>query len=347
LPRAARARIIAVMRGTVLICCVATLLPAQDPPAPKGPVRVDAVIATVNDGAITLSELRNVAEGFIRRKSAQRPLSAAEIETIYLQQLRLLIDKHRLAQAVKSFGVFTPEQIEMIFQRELTRQEQEQLRDFGSYRAIANELKRQGQTWGTAQSEKRVDIMSRFATDIAVAMRLQKQSNLYLTPRMLRETYERERHFFVHGTMARVSIVVFLDNGARAKAEKAAAEWREQEIDASQLAARYGAIALSEKEADELAPELAAIKTFALAGPVGNISPPFEADGAVRIAKITAYVAERNGRFEDPAVQDELRARCGETVRDEFMNEALKRAGMRTEVWQSVLYFGGGRAPQK
>jgi hypothetical protein len=76
------------------------------------------------------------------------PLSAAEIETIYLQQLRLLIDKHRLAQAVKSFGVFTPEQIEMIFQRELTRQEQEQLRDFGSYRAIANELKRQGQTWG-------------------------------------------------------------------------------------------------------------------------------------------------------------------------------------------------------
>jgi hypothetical protein len=337
------------MRGSVLICCVVTLLPAQDPPAPKGPVRVDAVIATVNDGAITWSELRNVADPFIRTQSAQlqRPLSAPEMEAIYQRALRDLIDKHRLAQAVKSFGVFTPEQIEMIFQRELTRQEQEQLRDFGSYPAIASELKRRGQTWGTAKSEKRVDIMSRFATDIAVYMRLQKQSNLYLTPRMLRETYERERRFFVHGAMARVSIVAFRDKDARATAEKAAAEWREQEIDASQLATRYGAIALSEKEADSLAPELAAIKTFALAGPVGNISPAFEADGAVRIAKITAYVPERNGRFEDPAVQDELRVLCDKAVKDEFLNEALRRAGMRTEVWQSVLYFGGRRQPQK
>jgi len=347
LPSATQVRIIGVMRGYVLIWCgVVTLLPAQDPPDPRRPVLVDAVVATVNDGAITLSELRNVADPFIRREAALGKLGKGEAEAFYQQALGELIDKHRLAQAAKTFGVFTPEQVEMFFQRELARQEQEQLRDFGSFPAITRELKRLGRTWPTVQSEKRIDIMSRFAKEFAVYMRLQKQSNLYLTPRMLRETYERERHLFVHGAMARVSIVVFRGNDARASAEKATVEWREQEIDGQQLAARYpGAIALSDKAADTLAPELDAIKTFALAGPVGNISPPFESDGAVRIAKITLHLAERNGRFEDPAVQDELRARCEKRVVDEFVKQALDRAEFRTEVWQSRL-VGGRRQSQ-
>jgi hypothetical protein len=326
---------------------VVTLLPAQDAPAPKKPVLVDAIVATVNDGAITLSELRNAAEPSIRAQAAQRPLTDANIRDFYQQALDKLINKHRLAQAAKTFGVFTPEQIEMFFQRELAHQQQEQLRDFGSFPAITAELKRQGKTWPTVQSEKRVDIMSRFAEEFAVYMRLQKQSNLYLTPRMLRETYERERHLFVHGAAAIVSIVVFRGDDARANAEKAAAEWREQEIDGQQLAAHYpGAIALSDKAADSLAPELDAIKTFALAGPVGNVSPPFESDGAVRIAKITAHVPEENGRFEDPEVQDKLRNQCDRTVFDEFLGQALERAAFRTEVWESDL-VSGGRPKQK
>jgi hypothetical protein len=336
------------MRGFVLLCCaVVTPLRAQDAPAPKGGVLVDAIVATVNDGAITLSELRTLAAGRIRSAEAKGPLSGAARESIAQQALGELIDKHRLAQAAKSFGVFTPEQIEMFFQRELAHQQQEQLRDFGSFPAITAELKRQGKTWGTVQGEKRVDIMSRFAKEFAVYMRLQKQSNLYLTPRMLRETYERDRHLFVHGAAALVSIVVFRGNDARASAEKAAAEWREQEIDGQQLAAHYpGAIALSDKTADSLAPELDAIKTFALAGPIGNISPPFESDGAVRIAKITAFVAEENGRFEDPEVQDKLRNRCEQSVFDEFLAQALERAAFRTEVWESD-YVSGGRPKQK
>jgi hypothetical protein len=309
-------------------------------------VLVDAIVATVNDGAITMSELRTLAAGRIRSAASQGLLQEGALVYLTQQALGELIDKHRLAQAAKSFGVFTPEQIEMFFQRELTRQEQEQLRDFGSYPEFTRELKRLGRTWPTFQSEKRVDIMSRFAKEFAVYMRLQKQSNLYLTPRMLRETYERERHLFVHGAMARVSIVVFRGNDARTNAERAAKEWREQEIDAQQLAARHGAIALSDKGADTLAPELAAIKTFALAGPVGNISPPLEADGAVRIAKITAHLRERNGRFEDPAVQDELRARCEKRVIDEFLKQALERAEFRTEVWQSE-FLSGRRQVQK
>lgn len=334
------------MRGIGLICCaVVTLLPAQDPPAQKG-VLVDAVVATVNDGAITLSELKTLAAGRIRSAASLGPLSDRERADLVQQALGDLIANHRLAQAVKSFGVFTPEQIEMFFQRELARQEQEQLRDL-TLSEFARELKRQGRNWPTFQSEKRVDIMSRFAKEFAVNMRLQKQSNLYLTPRMLRETYERERHLFVHGAMARVSIVVFRDNDARATAERAAAEWRELEIDGHQLAARYpGAIALSDKAADTLAPELAAIKTFALAGPVGNISPPLESDGTVRIAKITAHVAEQNGRFEDPDVQDKLRARCQDRVVAEFLRQALERAEFRTEVWQSESLWGSRRQGQ-
>ncbi len=354
LPRSTSLCMIRIMRIAGLgLLAYASLLQAQDPsparPAERHLFVVDQVVATVNDGAIMLSELRTLAAGQIRTLTTKgRPLSTKDIEDIFRFELDGLIDKHRMAQAAKTFGVFTPEQIETFFKNEMEKEEQEKLRDLGSYQEFSRELKREGRTWQTFLSEQRVDKMADFAREFAVGMRLQKQSNLYLTPRMLRETYAREKDYFVHPALARVSILVFRGNDALATAQRAAAAWREEDIDARRMADRFpDAIVLDEVSATSLAPELAAITTFALAGPLHNVSPPMVVDGAVRLAKITDFGPTRNGKFEDPDVQADLRNLCEKRVRAEFLLQALERAKLRTEVWESETLFNGGRPARR
>lgn len=303
------------------------------PQAPR-PILVDTVVATVNDSAIMWSALNTNAYGRLRAAEARfgrvRP---EDIERIYREELDALIDRNTMAQAAKTFGVFTPEQVETFFRRDLEREEQEQIRDLGSHQAFSQALQNQGRTWQTYVSEQRVDKLASYAEQFAVDMRLQRQSNLFLTPRMLRETYERELGRFVRPPQALVSLVVFQGPDAATTAAAAAETWRREEIGSRQLAQRFpGATALDDAVATSL---IADLSQWALAGPLHNVSAPIRRGDAVQLAKVAAYVPARNGRFEDLDVQEELRGICQRGVVDEFRKQALERASQRTEVWQA------------
>ncbi len=313
-------------------------LPAQaDAPAPAPapkPVLVDTVVATVNDSAIMWSALRTNTYGRLRTLEARYGrLRPEDIERVSREELDELIDRNTMAQAAKTFGVFTPEQVETFFRRDLERDEQEQIRDFGSHQAWNQALQNAGRTWQTYVNEQRVDKLANYAEEFSVNMRLQRQSNLFLTPRMLRETYEREKSRFVRPAEALVALIVFPGPDAAAKAAAAAAAWQQEDLTSSQLAARYpGAIAPPNAVASSLIPELA---QWAIAGPQGIVSTPIERTGSVQVAKVVSFLAARNGRFEDLDVQDELRLMCGRGVIEEFRKQALERARQRTEVWRT------------
>jgi len=312
-------------------------MPAQgDAPAPPPrPIRIDKVVATVNDSAIMWSALRTNTFGKLRLLEARygrvRP---EDIERVSREELEDLIDLHTMAQAAKTFGVYTPDQIETFFRRDLERDEQEQIRDFGSHQAWNQALQNAGRTWQTYVSEQRVDKLAKYAEEFSVDMRLQRQSNLFLTPRMLRETYEREQGRFVRPAEAIVALVVFAGPDAASQAETAAAAWRQEDVSSRELAARYpGALATDNVIASRLQlPELA---EWALAGPQGNVSAPIGSGGKVQVAKVMSYLPARNGRFEDLDVQDELRLMCHRGVVEEFRKQALERARQRTEVWRA------------
>ncbi|HEX5053061.1 MAG TPA: peptidyl-prolyl cis-trans isomerase [Planctomycetota bacterium] len=303
-------------------------------PQPRRVVLVDEVVATVNDSAILESELRTLAAGEIRRRQAQfGRVSPDVVAMIFEGELERRIDQHRMAQSAKTFGVATPEEVEALFRREVKRDEQDQIRNLGSMTEYSLELERQGRTWQTFEREQRVEKMAQFAEDFSVGMRLRQQSNLYLTPRMLRETYEREKDRFVRPAQAQVDLISFAGANALATANEAAAVWRQEEINSRDLAKRFpDATAIGELLANALVPELA---QFALAGPVNNVSPPQQTGREVRLAKVTVYIAARNGQFEDPEVQSELRTLCEQKVFIEFKQQALERAKLRTEVWKS------------
>lgn len=323
----------AVLRIAVCLAITAAPSLAQDPaPQVRPPVLVDMVIATVNDSPIMHSELLTLAAGKIRTLEASgRPVRPEDRRALYEEELRDSIQRHTWAQAAKTFGYVPPEQVEAWFQRELERDEQNQVRDLGSYQAFSRELQNQGRTWPTYVREQRVDKMAEFARSFSVTMRMQRQSNLYVTPRMLRETYERFKARYVHEAEAKVAIVSFRGPDAATNAAKAAAAWRAEDLTARALAQRFAdATALDTMLASALVPELAA---FALQGPVNRVSDPIAGPADVKVAKIVLFAPKRDGRFEDREVQDDLRGLCENRVRAEFTLQALQRAEERTEVW--------------
>lgn len=338
------------MRNPLLACfATAATLFAQEPtppanpppPSERQPLLVDQIVATVNDSTIMWSDLRTAAAGRKRAAETNRgqPLSPADIAAIYRLTLADLIDRHSMAQAAKTFGVVTPEQVEDLFKSEMDREKKDMERTMGGAQKFLEELHRQGRTWQTYVSEQRVEKMADFAREFSITMRMQKQGNLFLTPRMLRETYERlqrEQQVFDHGARALVALVVFSGPDAQQNAARAAEVWRQEDLTSRQLAARFpGATGLEDRLANTLRPEL---EQFALAGPLHAVSAPFAAGETLQLAKVVDYAPERHGRFEDHDVQEQLRAICLQGVRREFEEQALRRARQRTEVWVSPRF---------
>lgn len=321
------------IRTGLLLCAAAAPVVAQtEPSQAKPPVLIDTVVATVNDSAILHSELATLTAGRLRTLEASgRTVRPEDRDAIYADELRSRIDHHTWAQAAKTFGYVAPEQVEAWFQRELEREEQNQVRDLGSYQAYTRALQDQGRTWPTLVRQMRVDKLAGIAKDFSIEARMQRQANLYVTPRMLRETYERFRPQFVHDAEARVALLSFRGPQAAENAAKASAIWRAEDLTARALAQRFpGATVLEGVTASALIPPLS---TFALAGPVDRVSDPIPHEGTLQVAKIVLFAPARSGSFEDPAVQLELRDICDRLVRTEFALQALRRARQRTEVW--------------
>lgn len=318
-----------------LTCVVAAMasLPAQGTPpkAPPRPVLIDRVVATVNDSAILWSALRTNTYGRLRSIEARvGSVRQEDIERVSREELENLIDRHTMAQAAKTLGVVAPEQIENLFRRELERDEQEQIRDFGSHQAWNQALQNSNRTWQNYVSEQRVDKLAKYAEQFSVDLRLQQQASLFLTPRMLRETYEREKSRFVSPAEALVALVTFSGPDRAEHAAAAAATWQVQDISSRELAALYpNALPADNLLASSLVP---ALGTWALAGPQGRVSEPIANGDKLQVAKIVDYRPERNGRFEDPEVQENLRNLCRRGVIEELRRQTLERARQRTQV---------------
>ena len=323
----------------VLVSFAATRAIAQEPRqgTPPPPVLVDKVVATVNDSAILHSDLLTLTEAEIRgREATGKRVRAEDRQQIYEDELRKRIDRHTWAQAAKTFGYVPPEQVEAWFQRELEREEQNQVRDLGSYQAFSRALQDQGRTWPAFVREQRVEKLANFARSFSINMRMQQQANLYVTPRMMREAYEQLKpQLFVRDADAAVAMVTFTGPDAKENAGQAAALWRTEELSSRTLAERFpGATAPDTMNVKALPAELT---KFALAGPVDRVSDPIEINGAFVVARIVQFVPARDSRFEDGEVQEDLRRVCERKVEAEFTKQALERARQRTEVWPARL----------
>lgn len=335
---------------SLLLPCVSAQIAPQPVPkaaAPQGKPAgaakryfVDSVVASVNDSSILQSKLFLASISTINGAEAQgRRLTLNDVRNLTLNELRKMVGSYQMAQSARSFGNFPPEQFDAILKDQLDRDKQERVRDLGTEFAFSEELARTGQTWQTYEDDLRIEKLTMLAEQFAIYERLRKQSNLYLTPRMLRETYEEHEDKFERPASAEVGQIHFSGPDAEKNALAAAAHWRSYNWTAKEVAAKYkGAQPLFPLPASSLGSKL---KEFALAGPAGKVAELIRnPDGSVRLAKIMRHVAAAGGGFENPDVQAQVRQFAKNKLHFEFRAQALRRARERTRVW---VYENGRR----
>lgn len=343
-----------------LFACVAAAVPlrAQDPatpaqpmPAPTAPrtaqdplasaLLLDRVVATVNDAVVLQREI--LAATVPQIDSAERarggPLSPGERRQVFVRTLTSKIDQHTLAQAAVTLGILPPERVESYFQERLQEEERELVRKLGTLQAVTEEQARQGRNWEAFVREERVDKLSALTSAMAVQTRLNNQSNLFITPRMMRTFYRENLGEFVRDARAVLGIVTFVGADANAAATAAAEIWRTEELSPEELAKRFearGALAPQAVLIDDAARKERRRDQveFALKGPAGTVSLPMADEVGVRLWKVLDHAASRKDSFEDPEVQKQIREHLEQRTRDRLLDQTLKRAKERTQVWQ-------------
>jgi hypothetical protein len=327
---------------------------AQERPADPGEwVLIDNVLCTVNDAVILRSEIATLTAGSVRGREIElgRPLRAQERDLLESQLLFKKIHEHALAQAAKTLGVIPPERVEEIFRQQLEEEEKEQVRDLGTYQKLSQELARQNRTWQTYVREQRVNKLADLTRSMAYS-RLQNQHHLFITPQQMRDWYRNHVTDFVHGPSAAISGVTCLGPDAEAVAKDVIAAWQAETITAHELAGRFQArgvvLLFDNQRATAGNPgQLRQDKVdFGLAGPFGRVSAPIpvEGDGAVQVWKVVDHQPAREGRFEDPEVQNEIRRLLEDQVVENLMRQTTARALERTEPW--FVPRPGARAPR-
>ena len=301
---------------------------------------IDSVVASVNDSSILQSKLFKASLGEIQGAIAEgRNPTLNQIRGQTMIQLRKLVTDYQMAQSARSFGNFPTERFDAILKSELDRDQQDRVRELGTEFAYSEELARTGETWQTHREELRLEKLTMLAEQFAIYERLRKQSNLYLTPRMLRETYKKYESEFVTPNRANVAMIVCSGPNALANASKAADFWQTGDWTAQEVANRCKGVTPAQSlPAKLLEPKL---KAFGLAGPIGNVSPPTKGmRGTYKVVKIMQWQAANEGRFEDPRVQAIVRNIASKQVQLEFRQQAQERARDRTKVW---VYENGRR----
>ncbi|MFT4512192.1 MAG: hypothetical protein ACI89X_001296 [Planctomycetota bacterium] len=340
-----RTAVLSILLGLIALSSAPLAAQAAANAKPKAPKRlfVDSVVASVNDSSILQSKLFKATSGQIKGELLQgKRLSLEHIRSLTIRTLRELVIDHQMAQSARSFGNFPADRFDAILQGELDRDQQERVRALGTEFAVSEELARNGETWQTHRKELRTEKLTMLAEQFAIWERLRKQSNLYLTPRMLRDTYKELRSEFVRDAIANIAIVICTGPSAESNAKEAANLWRSGNLTSRELADQFATGVSSGliMEARTLGPQL---KAFGMAGPTDKVSDPIPGrGGSFKVAKIMEWRAASNGRFEDPEVQALVRTYATKKVHREFRLQAQQRARDRTKVW---IYVNG--VPQK
>ncbi len=337
-----RTAVLGILLSLTALGSAPALAQAITPARPNAPRRlfVDSVVASVNDSSILQSKLFKASSGQVQGQLAQgNRLTLDQIRNLTVRELRKLVTDHQMAQSARSFGNFSPDRFDAILKSELDRDQQDRVRELGTEFAVSEELARNGETWQTHRNELRTAKLTMLAESFAIHERLRKQSNLYLTPRMLRETYKEFRSEFVKEAIADTAMVVCTGPSAESNAKEAAKLWQTGDWTAREVAEKFpGVFAGVPMPARTLGTQL---KAFGMAGPVGKVSEPIRGPGGTfKVAKIMKWQAASDGRFEDPEVQALVRRIATRKVQLEFELQAQQRARDRTNVW---VYENGRR----
>lgn len=333
------------------------VLPAQDtPPSPQEtdkPAKtaqpreqlINRVELTVDNKAVLRSQVLADYYAVLEQNLA----GGAKLDRVERRQLFAEVLQAHERQAVSSEAALSvlgadTEQINQTVERIRAFRKEENLKQIGSYSKMRESVGLFGQSqFQRAQAEKETILRDLARNDVLA--RFRDRRNLLITPKQLRKAYAehvaqlpKEPSFILETLVFRPAEGEALDE-VRARAEQAAQAWR-GDLTARQVASAHQGIALRSRgrvRRSQARRRQAHLQAFPLAAEGNGVSKPIP-DPAGRgfyLQRIRGWRAAQAPAYDDPAVQQSLRAKLEEgTLRYEF-ERAARLAKQVVHIWHN------------
>lgn len=284
---------------------------ASDGPGQPGTNRrpLDGVVAIVGDRAILHST--------IEREAAAQGLgpddSAAEHARAREMILRDLARREIWVQYGKAIGREDPEMFEEQIVAMLAEYKREEIQKYGSLTRMNAELAKLNTSWQALAAEERRRILGASARQHAIHQRFREAFHLLVTPQEMLEHYEQHRAEYGAVEFADLEWISFSGEHepTLARAEQAAAAWRESGRDARDIAREFGGVALPRQEEvqqDAADPRAPFLKEIAAERAEGEVVGPIVREDSLFLVKVVRRMSQPERRFDDPLVQADIRA---------------------------------------
>lgn len=303
---------------------------AQAPATPE-PMVLDRVVASVNDEAITLSEVQEEGQPVIRKifqdfVGTERERRLDQAKRRYLEEM---IDRRLILQVARREGML-PSQAEVQGAIEELKRNNN-VTDEAQFRAL---LRAEGLTF----EQVRRSVSDRLAIGRVVAR--QVRSTILLGEDELLKHYAANRESYRRTPEANIRLLLVAvtpsrgEAAARARAEEALAKIRGG-ADFARVVEEYSDSPTRERGGDlgavhrgELAPEIEAV-AFSL--PAGGVSAPIRTDGGWSLIRVESVKAEPVAPFAEvrEAVRTDLFQQKFEVRRKEWLAGLRARASIQ------------------
>lgn len=294
----------------------APLVTVKQPPAERR--FLDGVLMTVDSRVILFSEVlddfESIQSGLVEANQG-KPLTLRRQRKIKNETMRKFQERAVKASAALTLPSSTPEQIAAYVERVLQAEKQDLINQYGSLAKMKEEMSRAGSSTFMIERNQRESILLNLARQ-ELFMRLRDRRALMITPKMLRDHYRKmvgSRRTGSVSDFARVVIgIEQAENTAPAleKARQVIAAWRNSDLSAVELAKKFGGIAIENKSLtleniEKLDPFIA---RFIGKAKTGDVSESHVHISGVVVIKVLRRQAGNDYRWDDPMVQEQMRA---------------------------------------
>jgi len=306
---------------------------------------LDRVVATVNKKAILFSQLQPEFQARVAgaQNAQRRMLSDEERKTIMMGLLRQKLDEAIRSEWAKTIGNHSPNQIEAWLEQRRKAEQEQRIKKWGSLNKLHTELSKFGTSAWALEEQDRTRLLEQLAWQ-NVLRHIGDQQSLLVTPREMHRLWKKVRPKRMRRPATVVSMVTVgpgVGPEGTELARKLAAEWATSDLDASQIAGRYGGTALPDKTVTAADDEQAAawIKKFAAGAKPGQVSAPIaRRDGSLWVLKAVQRDPGDAYNFNDPTVQRQLRLQILNLKVHELRQRQQRRSSAQV-AWRATKSF--------
>lgn len=316
--------------------------------APPNRQFLDGVLMTVDNRVILFSEVQDefeaVRSGKVEAASGKK-LTLRQERQIYQEIMVRFQQKAVRASAALTLPNSTPEQIRDYVERVLQDEKRDLIDQYGSLNKMKEEMSVLGNSTFMIDRKQRETILMALSEQ-ELRLRLKDRAALMITPKMLRDHYRKvksSRHTKSVSDLGRLTFAIKDPRkpaAALKQAREAIAAWRQGEQTAAEIAEKFGGLPLTDMEGLTLAKskeQETFIADFIGKAKTGDVSEPTVHGRAVFVLKILSKRTGSPYRWDNPAVQEQLRTELLALELHKLRLRAAKRDWGKVFRWESPL----------